>query len=82
MSGYSQVGSKTLRQLNRDNAAKHRTHSGATADEAGPALLKLRQEMDECIRVKGYTRTQALMEVAKSNSMTVQQLEQRLVEAK
>lgn len=25
---YQQVGSKTLRQLNRDNAAQHGTHSG------------------------------------------------------
>lgn len=40
MSGYSQVGNKTLRQLNRDNAAQHGTHSGATVDSAQDVTLQ------------------------------------------
>lgn len=36
MSGYSQVGNKSLKQLNRDNAAQHGTHSG----DAGGAPYK------------------------------------------
>lgn len=44
MSGYSQVGSKSLRQLNRDNAAQHGTHSDAMvaidAIERDPAKVR------------------------------------------
>lgn len=36
---YQQVGNKSLKQLNRDNAAQHGTHSGAK-DERDPDIVK------------------------------------------
>lgn len=43
---YQQVGNKTLRQLNYDNAAQHGTHSGATVDGLEEALRRWK-ELDE-----------------------------------